>query len=71
MEDDIENGEGDWRIQNQLGINGWKIVSTNPLSGTNSWFVANAEESSDYYLEHSYDLAGTVLPILSFSHFIN
>lgn len=71
MEDDIENGEGNWRVQNQLGINGWKIVSTNPLSGTNSWFVANAEESSDYYLEHSYDLAGTVLPILSFSHYIN
>lgn len=71
MEDDIENGEGEWRIQNQLGVNGWKIASTNPLSGANSWFVANAEESSDYYLEHSYDLAETVSPILSFSHFIN
>jgi uncharacterized repeat protein (TIGR01451 family) len=71
MEDDIENGEGDWRIENQLGINGWRIVSTNPLSGTKSWFVANAEESSDYYLEHSFDLTETISPMLSFSHFIN
>jgi extracellular elastinolytic metalloproteinase len=71
VEDNIENGEGDWRTQNQLGTNGWKIVSTNPLSGTNSWFVANAEESSDYYLEHSYDLSGVIVPIFSFNHYIN
>ena len=71
VEDDIENGEGDWRTQNSIGTNGWKIQSLNPLSGVSAWFVANEGSSTDYYLVHSYDLEGITAPILSFYHYIN
>ncbi len=68
--DNVENGQGDWVIQNDLNNNPWAIASIRKYSGTKAWYVDDVESSSDQSLIHSFDLEGAQ-PTLSFYHYYN
>lgn len=70
-EDDVEDTESEWIATEVVGTNGWGIGSLKANSGDKSWFVSNQDESTDYTLERSFDLADLNNPVFSFSHFYN
>lgn len=48
--DDMESGDGNWTISHDVGLEDWKLSTTNPHSGTNSWFAVDPDAFSNQSL---------------------
>ncbi|MEO1412483.1 MAG: T9SS-dependent M36 family metallopeptidase [Bacteroidota bacterium] len=72
LEDGVEAGTDNWRLENPVGAAEWSVVSNNPFEGDNAWFAPDIETESDQYLilSESVLLDGDS-PALSFWHWYN
>ena len=51
LEDGAEEDLGTWTPVADVGTVNWQRVTTNPSTGSYSWFAQNIEPSTDFYLE--------------------
>lgn len=67
--DDVEGGNDLWTIETVSGTIPWSIIDTEAFSGSNSWFILNAETESEQILQlrEPYLLTGNQ-PVLRFFH---
>jgi uncharacterized repeat protein (TIGR01451 family) len=65
--DNLESGPGNWTTSS-TGSNNWSLVTTNPYSGSNSWFAQDVIPAEDQYLELNNIVTPTNTTILSFWH---
>lgn len=72
LKDDVEEGVGNWRVENAngSGIGSWSRSSNRTFSGDFSWFVDNEASESDYSLVQKFAVEGK-RPVLAFRHWYN
>jgi extracellular elastinolytic metalloproteinase len=70
--DDVEEGAGNWRIENNNGSGAgtWTRTTNRKYNGEFSWFVDNEASESDYALVQDFIVEGNQ-PVLAFRHWYN
>jgi uncharacterized repeat protein (TIGR01451 family) len=67
--DNFENGFGKWKIQNDVGLDTFKISQSRKRSGSQSLFIVNPGSQSDQSAIVAYNLDTIENPAIGFYHF--
>jgi len=66
--DDVETDTMGWTAVSDLGGGLWLRSTNESTSGTTSWFINNAPNQTDRWIENSFDLSKDTSPYLTFKH---